>query len=81
MRNGKMTENPDAMKLSDDVLNQVTGGLTLPSCRHNLPSIEALDNFKRQAISLSKQILQPNAGTIISTEKSAPLSREQESED
>ncbi len=65
------TMNEKLAELSDDELEQVTGGQYV---NHDYPSLKALDNLNRQAKSKSRLIEQISTGTIINYEKDTPIS-------
>ena len=63
--------NEKLAELSDDELEQVTGGQYV---NHDYPSLKALNNFNRQAKSKSSLIEQISTGIIINQEKDTPIS-------
>ena len=65
------TMNEKLAELSDDELEQVTGGQYV---NHDYPSLKALDTFNRKAKSKSSLIEQISTGIIINQEKDTPIS-------
>ena len=63
--------NEKLAELSDDELEQVTGGQYV---NHDFPSLKALNSLNRQAKSKSSLIEQISTGTIINHEKDTPIS-------
>lgn len=63
--------NEKLAELSDDELEQVTGGQYV---NHDYPSLKALDSLNRKAKSKSSLIEQISTGIIINQEKDTPIS-------